>query len=302
MKLNRTIFWITFWICGISIFLFTAFRTFWLKYDINEIFSNISISLFGSSFLVFVPTIISFNRCRTEAKHKIISELAKVENLINDVQFQTTFLKGVDGEYNVDFSFEKTKYDITMDFQLYNAKKDIYTINSNRVETIYNTINKLDNYDYSFFNDYLNDYVSLFHNERHIKELSDCYYNILEAFMLRNFEIPYGYGSRQYDCGNATIGQFFDIWFKDYLLKLEPIFEKLTSLRTIFLILKLEFYKKDYKDTLNSKEINKKEELKKFIIDFYTKYNIKCSKKIKRLLKKDVKQNDKTNTVEEAVK
>ena len=48
----------------------------------------------------------------------------------------------------------------------------------------------------------------------------------------------------------------------------------------------MEFYKKDYTDTLKSNENNKKLKLKEFIVDFHKEYKIKYSKKIEQLINK----------------
>lgn len=292
MRLQRRIIFASAIISIVSLFLYIAFSTFWLENDNNAIGATIFISVFGSSLLVLVPAVITFFKIKTETKQKIISELYKVENLINDVHFQTTFLKDSNGQYNLDFSFEKLKYNIS-DSSQYLALKDSYEIITRKVDSLYETLKKIDKYDLSFYNTYLNDYVGLFSNESLIHNLSRKYLDIVGIFMINNYPIPYGYGTRQFEASNATMGQFFDIWFRHFLMKLEPIDKKFEQLRTIFLILHLRFYKSDYKETINANEPDKKHELKKYIEQFFDENKINKTRFIKKLIKKLEKPTEK---------
>lgn len=286
MKLQRRIFWTTLVISVISLVGYILLMTIWGNMSGQAILSNIAISLFGSSLLVFVPAMITFYKNKSEAKQKIISELSKVENLINDIQFQTTFLKDFDGNYNLDFSFEKKKYELVDNIKEYNIQKEIYELNSKKVEKLFDSIKKIDDYDYSFFDTYVFEFVDLFHNEKLIYKLADLYLKILNNFMISNFQIPYEYGARQFEFCNALVGQFFDIWFKKFIIELEPIYEKLENLRAILLIFKLKFYRKAYKDTIKSNENDKKIQLKELIEKLYNSNNISKCRWVKNLLKK----------------
>ena len=283
MRLQRRIFWTTLLICILSLFCFVAFKTFWFEYD-YEIFSNISIGIFGSSLLVFVPALITFFKIKSDTKQKIISELSKIENLVNDLQFKTTFIKDFNREYSLDFSFEKTKYDDNSDTSLYLARKDAYEINVKRVESLYQTITEIDNFDYSFFDFMLFDYVGIFHNEKYIQTLFNKYWDIIESVMISKYQLPYAYGARQYECCNASVGQFFDIWFKGFLIKIEPLDAKLENLKSILKLIRVEFYSKDYTAMLNCEDQNIKQELVSKLKAFHAQNDIKPSKKINRLL------------------
>lgn len=285
MRLQRKIIWVSFAISIISLALFILFSTFWKSSDSNAIISSIFIAIFGSSLMVFVPALITFYKIKADAKQKIAAEISAVENLVNDVHFQTSFLKDVDGKYNLDFSFEKTKYELSKNISMYIAQKDIYEITTKRVEKLYDTFLAINHYDYSFFDAYLEDYVGVFGNETIIHMLADKYYEILSEFMMSSAQFPFEYGVRQYEFYNASTGTFFNLWFKKFLEKLEPIYKKLVYLRTMLLIMNLRFYKSSYQETVNSNEIEKKLQLKKFIEEFYEDNKIKKSHFIKKLMK-----------------
>lgn len=285
MKLQRKIVWIALIISGIALTFFILFSTALRKFDYNEIFSNISISIFGSSLLVFVPALVTFQKNKSEAKQKIISELIKVENLVNSVHFQTTFLKGVDGQYSLDFSFEKTKYELAKDFPSYTAHKDIYEIKSKRVEKLYDTISAIDHYDYTLLDTCLADYVRIWGKDKLINELFKKHFEILNNFMIRSESSAIEYGARQYKACNASIGTFFDIWFKKFLVELEPIDKKLEYLYAIKNIMKLRFYRASYRTIIKSKDQSNKISIKENIEQFYRDNNIKKPRFIIKFLR-----------------
>ena len=261
-------------------------KTSWNEYDYCDIYSNITISVFGSSLLVAIPAILAFYNNKNEIKQKIIFELTKIENLINDLHFQTTFLKNENNEYQLDFSFEKTKYNLFNDVGNYLINKESYDDLSKKIINVFNLLNSIELYDYSSLEMYFTDYIGLLNNEKYVHLLYESYNEILCDFMLRrNFKI-YEYGARQYESSNASIGQFFDIWLKKHLLALEPIYEKLEELRTIYLICRLRFYKKSYRGTLQSNEKDKKDKLKNLILNFFEKNNIKKNRWTNNLIKK----------------
>lgn len=285
MRLHRRIFWITIAICAFSLFFFIAFKTFWNEYDNNDIFANISIGIFGSSLLVFIPALITFFNIKNSTQQKIISELNMIEKLVNDLQFKTTFLKDENRDYTLDFSFEKTKYDDNSNTTLYLAKKDVYENSARRVESLYQTIKQVDAFDYSLLDSFLNDYVGIFHNEKYIKALIKKHRGIIESVMISKYQLPYAYGARQYECCNASIGQFFEIWFKEFLIKIDPIDVKLESLKTILTLIRIKFNNNDYNDMLNCNDQGAK---RTFVINaknFYAENNIKPCFKTKRRLK-----------------
>lgn len=285
MKLQKTIFWVSSVICVFSMLLFIAFSTFWKESDHNNIFSSISISVFGSAMLVLVPALITYRRVKRETRQIIISELVKIENLVNDVHFQTTFLKDHQKEYNLDFSFEQNQYELADNISQYIIQKDIYESQVKKVETLYHTVKQIDEYDYSMLDAHTADYVEIFNDGRLIHTLIGKYFDILKLFMIRTFPIPYDYGVRQYEFNNCTTGQFFNIWFKNFLEKLEPIDQKLITLRTIWLILRLRLDRTEYKITVSSSDKDKKHELKKYIKQFYKDSGLSKTWFIKKLLK-----------------
>lgn len=284
MRLQKRIIWISLAISIVSLFFFIAFSTFWIVSDYNAIISSIFIAIFGSSLMVFVPALITFYKIKAEVKQKIISAMSSLENLVNDVHFQTTFLKGADGRYNLDFSFENDKYKLSNNISLFTAQKDIYDYSTKRIEELYNTLLAIDHYDYSFFDAYLDDYVGVFSNESTIHTLADKYYDIIRDFMISNAPPPLEYGVRQFKSFNASTGQFFDLWFKDFIDELEPIYTKFVYLRTILLIMELRFYKSYYQETVNSNETKSKLELKTLIEQLYENNNLKKTKFIEKLL------------------
>lgn len=286
MKLQRKIIWATLIVSGVALVFFILFSTALKKCDYNSIFSNIAISIFGSSLLVFVPALITFEKNKSEAKQKIISELIKVENLVISVHFQTMFLKGVDCKYSLDFSFEKTKYELAKDFPLYIAQKDIYDINSKRVEMLYNTIDAIDHYNYTLLDTCLDDYVTIWGRDQIINELFKKHFEILNNFMIRHKSSTIEYGAKQYKACNASTGTFFDIWFKKYLMDLEPIDKKLEYLYAIKNIMKLRFYKSTYKSIIQSEDTNFKIKLKENIEQFYNDNNLEKPRYIIKLLNK----------------
>ncbi len=291
MRLQRRIIWATLIISLISISVFIIFSTFAKVCDYNNIISGIAIALFGSALLVLVPAIITFNKNKEETKQKIISELIKIENLLIQVHFQTTFLKDIDGQYSLDFSFEKTKYELAKNFSLYTAHKDIYDINSKRVEILFDTISAIDNYNYTLLDTCLDDYVRVLGNEKLIRELFKKHFDIIKKFMIRHESSTIEYGARQYKACNASMGAFFDIWFKKFLLELEPIDKKIDYLFTIKNIMKLRFYKTSYKSLIESEDENFKNRFKESIEQFYKENNLEKPKYIINLLDKLAEKN-----------
>ena len=282
MKLQRRIFWTTLLICVFSLFFFVAFKTFWCECD-KDIFSNIFIGIFGSSLLVLVPALITFHKVKAETKQKIISTFIKIENLVNDLHFKTVFLKKDDQGYSLDFSFEKNRFENATNPSIYLAKKDIYETNVRKIESLYQTITEIDKFDYSFFDSLLPDYISLFHNEKHIQSLFNKYWDIIRSVMISTYQIPDAYGARQYECCNASTGQFFDIWLKGFLSKIEPLHAKLEGLKSILLLIKINFDMISYKSVINC---NDKAIITTAITKlqtFYIENNMCPSRKVKKL-------------------
>lgn len=287
MKTQRLIIWITIAMSILSLLIFILLKTTFNCLDHKDIFSNISISIFGSSLLVAIPSLFSFYNIKYEAKKKIITGLIQVENKINDIQFYTTFLRDQDKmNYNLDFSFEKNKYMLVNNMPQYMLEKEKYEIVSDRIICLHKIFRELETQDYSFYNIHLNDFVGLFQNEKYIQSLGSIHSKIVNSFMLERNDKQYEYGVRQYEGHNMNIGQFFEIYMKEHLLKLEPIYEKLQYLRAIFLICNLFFYKNQYKAIVNSTNHEKKTQLHDLINTFYENNDIQKNRWIKKLLKK----------------
>ena len=286
MKTQRAIIWITISMSSISLILFVLFKTVFNCWDCKDIFSNIAISIFGSSLLVALPALFSFYSTKYEAKKKIINGFLQVENKVNDIQFYTTFLRDQDKmNYNLDFSFEKNKYMLVNNMPQYMLEKEKYEIASDRIICLHKIFREIETQDYSFYNIHLNDFVGLFQNEKYIHSLGSIHSKIVNLFMLERNNSNYQYGVRQYEGHNMNIGQFFEIYMKEHLLKLEPIYEKLQYLRTIYLICNLYFYKNQYKAMVNSKNIEKKKQLYDLINTFYENNDIQKNRWIEKLLK-----------------
>ncbi len=240
MRINKRIFWTTLLIALGSLGAFIYCNCKCCDGVFKDILTNIFISLFGSSLLVCIPSFISFLRLKNEAKNKIIVETAKLENLINDMHWGSTYIKDYNGEYNLDFSYERKKYDASIDSTTLNMKQEIYINSCNKLDKLYGIIKQIDEYNYAYFDELIDDYTAFWHTEETIKSLLKYFDKITSKFQMSNFRN--GQGKRHYDCCNASPGQFFEIWFKGFLVELSPIEDKLKDLKNIVLTLRTLFF------------------------------------------------------------
>lgn len=283
MRIQKRIFWTTLLIAlgSLGAFIYCSFQCC-DDTTIKNILTNIFISLFGSSILVCIPSFISFIRLKSEAKDKIIVELAKLENLINDMHFSTTFIKDFNGEYDLDFSYEQIKLDPNANPTLLKIKQELYTNACNKLDKLYGITKRIEEYNYAYFDELLNDYTAFWHTETTIKSLLKYFDKITNQFQMSNFRN--GQGKRHYDCCNASPGQFFGIWFKGFLVELNPIEDKLKELKNISLTLRILFFKST-KTAINNTDKKIKESILLDLKDFYNRTNILSKRKIKKILK-----------------
>lgn len=283
MRIQKRIFWATLLIAlgSLGAFIYCSFQCC-DDTTIKDILTNIFISLFGSSLLVCIPSFISFIRLKNEAKNKIIIETTKLENLINDMHWGTTYIKDYNGEYNLDFSYERMKYDSNIDSDSLKEKHEIYIISCNKLDKLYSITNKIEEFNYAYFDELVNDYTAFWHTEKTIKSLLKYFDKITNQFQMSNFRN--GQGKRHYDCCNASPGQFFDIWFKGFLVGLNPIEDQLKDLKSIILTLRILFFK-NTKTLINNTDKEIKESLLIDLKKFYDKTNLLSKRKMKKILK-----------------
>lgn len=282
MRIHKRIFWTTLLIALVSLGAFICCNCKCCDGVVKDILTNIFISLFGSSLLVCIPSFISFLRLKKEVKNKIIVEAAKLENLINDMHWGSTYIKDYNGEYNLDFSYERKKCDASIDSTTLNMKQEIYINSCNKLDKLYGIIKQIDEYNYAYFDELIDDYTAFWHTEETIKSLLKYFDKITSKFQMSNFRN--GQGKRHYDCCNASPGQFFEIWFKGFLVELSPIEDKLKDLNNIVLTLRILFFAST-KTAINNTDKEIKESILADLKKFYDKTNILSKRKLKKILK-----------------